>query len=86
MGITNNRFIRTTETCHIRGVQQLFMELYNQGFIYLASYTGAYCVSDEAFVDVPVGAPCPDCGRITEEVTEENFFFKLSAFSGLCWI
>jgi methionine--tRNA ligase beta chain len=73
-------YIRTTDPRHIRGVQKLFSELYARGFIYLASYTGAYCVSDEAFVDAPVGTPCPDCGRILEEVTEENFFFKLSEF------
>jgi methionyl-tRNA synthetase len=50
------------------------------GFIYKGSYTGQYCVSDEAFVEVAPGAPCPDCGRITETVSEENYFFKLSAF------
>jgi methionyl-tRNA synthetase len=80
MGITNNDYIRTTSDKHKRGVQHLFSELYARGFIYLASYTGSYCVSDEAFVDAPVGTPCPDCGRILEEVTEENFFFKLSGF------
>jgi methionyl-tRNA synthetase len=80
MGITNNDFIRTTSDKHKRGVQHLFSELYKNGFIYLASYTGSYCVSDEAFVDAPVGTPCPDCGRLLESVTEENFFFKLSAF------
>ena len=80
MGITNNDYIRTTSDKHKHGVQHLFSELYKNGFIYLASYTGAYCVSDEAFVDAPVGTPCPDCGRLLEEVTEENFFFKLSAF------
>ena len=80
MGITNNDYIRTTSDKHKRGVQHLFSELYKNGFIYLASYTGSYCVSDEAFVDAPVGTPCPDCGRLLEEVTEENFFFKLSAF------
>ena len=80
MGITYSDYIRTTEPRHADGVQTLFRELYRKGFIYLDSYTGAYCVSDEAFVDVPVGAPCPDCGRPTEQVTEENFFFKLSAF------
>jgi len=37
-------------------------------------------VSDEAYVDVPPGAPCPECGRITETINEENYFFKLSAF------
>ncbi len=78
MGITNNDYIRTTSAKHKRGVQKLFSTLYERGFIYLASYTGSYCVSDEAFVDAPVGTPCPDCGRLLEEVTEENFFFKLS--------
>jgi methionyl-tRNA synthetase len=32
--------------------------------------------------DAKPGDPCPDCGRPTETVTEENFFFKLSAFPG----
>lgn len=80
MGITNNQFIRTTSEQHKLGVQKLFRTLYDHGFIYLDSYTGSYCVSDEAFMDQPVGTPCPDCGRPLEEVTEENFFFKLSAF------
>src|SRR6202453_2881305 len=80
MGITNDAYIRTTDEAHKRGVQKLFTTLYERGFIYLASYTGSYCVSDEAFVDAPVGTACPDCGRLLEEVTEENFFFKLSEF------
>jgi len=80
MGITNNDYIRTTSEKHKLGVQKLFSTLYERGYIYLASYTGSYCVSDEAFVDAPVGTPCPDCGRLLEEVTEENFFFKLSEF------
>ena len=80
MGLTYDRYIRTTDDCHKRGVQKLFAELYNRGHIYLSTYTGSYCVSDEAFVDLPVGTPCPDCGRPLEEVTEENFFFKLSEF------
>jgi methionyl-tRNA synthetase len=80
MGITNNDYIRTTDPKHAKGVQKLFTTLYEKGFIYLDSYTGAYCVSDETFVDVAAGTPCPDCGRITEIVTEENFFFRLSDF------
>jgi methionyl-tRNA synthetase len=80
MGITHNQFIRTTSDPHKLGVQKLFTTLYENGHIYLASYTGSYCVSDEAFIDAPVGTPCPDCGRLLEEVTEENFFFKLSEF------
>jgi methionyl-tRNA synthetase len=80
MGLTYDDFIRTTETRHKRGVEKLFTLLKERGFIYKDTYTGQYCVSDEAFVDVPPGAPCPECGRMTETVSEENYFFKLSAF------
>jgi methionyl-tRNA synthetase len=80
LGLTYDDFIRTTEDRHKRGVQRLFSTLRDKGFIYKGSYTGQYCVSDEAYVDGPPGTPCPDCGRITETVAEENYFFKLSAF------
>lgn len=80
LGITYDDFIRTTEERHKRGVQKLFATLRNKGFIYKGSYTGQYCVSDEAYVDGPPGTYCPDCGRLTETVSEENYFFKLSAF------
>jgi methionyl-tRNA synthetase len=80
LGLTYDDFIRTTEPRHVRGVQHLFATLRDKGYIYKGFYTGQYCVSDEAWVDVEPGAPCPDCGRITETVSEENYFFKLSAF------
>jgi methionyl-tRNA synthetase len=80
LGLTYDDFIRTTEDRHKRGVQKLFATLRDKEFIYKGSYTGQYCVSDEAYVDGPPGTPCPDCGRITETVSEENYFFKLSAF------
>ncbi|HEX4067699.1 MAG TPA: methionine--tRNA ligase [Acidobacteriaceae bacterium] len=80
MGLTYDDFIRTTEPRHKKAVQNLFALLRERGYIYKGSYTGQYCVSDEAYVDVPPGAPCPDCGRITETVNEENYYFKLSAF------
>ncbi|HEY4380666.1 MAG TPA: class I tRNA ligase family protein, partial [Acidobacteriaceae bacterium] len=80
MAITNDDYIRTTDERHKRGVQKLWSVLEASGDIYLDSYTGAYCVSDEAFVDLPAGTPCPDCGRLLEIVTEENYFFKLSAY------
>ncbi len=80
LGLTYDDFIRTTEERHKRGVQHLFATLRDKGFIYKGSYTGQYCVSDEAYVDGPPGTPCPDCGRMTETVSEENYFFKLSAF------
>jgi methionyl-tRNA synthetase len=80
LGISNDDFIRTTSERHKRGTQKLFTELRNRGFIYKGSYTGQYCVSDELYVDGPPGTVCPDCGRVTETVSEENYFFKLSAF------
>jgi methionyl-tRNA synthetase len=81
MGLTNDDFIRTTEDRHKKSVQALFRALRDNGHIYKGSYTGQYCVSDEMYVDVAPGAPCPECGRITETVQEENYFFKLSAFA-----
>ncbi len=80
LGLTYDDFIRTTEERHKRGVQKLFSTLRDRGFIYKGSYSGQYCVFDEAYVEGPPGTPCPDCGRMTETVSEENYFFKLSAF------
>ncbi|HMH13077.1 MAG TPA: methionine--tRNA ligase [Edaphobacter sp.] len=79
MGITNNQYIRTTDPDHVRGVQKLFNQLYENGHIYLDSYTGQYSVGEEMFIDGPPGTIGPD-GKPTETVTEENFYFRLSAF------
>jgi methionyl-tRNA synthetase len=82
MGISYDDYIRTSDPRHKRGAQELWKRLQRNGFIYTGTYTGQYCVSDEAFVDgAKPGDPCPDCGRITETVREENYFFKLSAFA-----
>src|SRR6202047_3275264 len=81
MGISNDDFIRTTEDRHKKRVQELFRRIRDNGYIYKGTYTGQYCVSDELYVDsAEPGAPCPNCGRPTETVQEENYFFKLSAF------
>ncbi len=80
MGISNDDFVRTTEERHKRRVQELWKLIRDKGFIYKGSYTGQYCVFDELYVDVGPGEPCPECGRPTETVHEENYFFKLSAF------
>jgi methionyl-tRNA synthetase len=80
LGLTYDDFIRTTEERHKRGVQHLFATLRDRGYIYKGSYSGQYCIYDEAYVEGPPGTPCPDCGRMTETVSEENYFFKLSAF------
>ena len=62
-------------------MQDLFRRCLENGYIYKGSYTGQYCVFDELYVnDAKPGDPCPECGRPTETVSEENYYFKLSAF------
>ncbi len=81
MGISNDDYIRTTEERHKKRVQELFRRIRDNGYIYKGTYTGQYCVSDELYVDgAQPGDSCPTCGRITETVHEENYFFKLAAF------
>jgi len=81
MGITYNDYIRTTSDRHKHGFQELWRRIRDNGYIYKGSYTGQYCVFDEMYVEVGPGEPCPECGRPTETIIEENYFFKLSAFA-----
>jgi len=81
LGLDIDYFQRTTSPQHACVVQDLFERCRRNGFIYKGSYTGQYCIFDNLYVnDAKPGDPCPDCGRPTETITEENFFFKLSAF------
>ena len=80
LGIPADEFVRTTDLRHVRTVQWLFRRCRENGYVYKGHYTGQYCIYDNAYVDVKPGENCPDCGRPTETVTEENYFFKLSAF------
>jgi methionyl-tRNA synthetase len=81
LGLKIDRFQRTTDPKHHKKVQELFERCLKSGYIYKGAYTGQYCVSCELYMnDAKPGDPCPDCGRPTETVTEENYFFKLSAF------
>ncbi len=81
--ITYDKFIRTTDDEHKRGVQKAFETMYNKGDIYKGDYEGFYCVSCETFftekqlIDEQF---CPDCGKPTNIVKEESFFFKLSKY------
>ncbi len=78
-GIKFDEFIRTTEARHSVAVGEIAKRIKESGFIYLGEYSGNYCVSCEAYV--PEGEKsCPDCGRATEFMTEESYFFKLSLF------
>ena len=75
------RFIYTTHPDHERSVQRLLVRARERGFIDKRRYEGRYCVSDERYISEgtePVN--CDICGRPAELISEENYFFKLSAF------
>lgn len=82
LGVAYDRSVRTTDPRHHKTVQWLFQRCLENGYVYKGQYVGQYCVHDELYVnDAKPGDPCPDCGRPTETVTEENYFFRLSAFA-----
>jgi methionyl-tRNA synthetase len=75
-------FIRTTQARHVRVVSQVLQQLWDQGDIYRGEYQGWYCVPDERFwteKDLNAGL-CPQCGRPVEQITEANYFFRMSAY------
>ncbi|WP_304543755.1 methionine--tRNA ligase [Sulfurimonas microaerophilic] len=81
--ISYDKFIRTTDADHKKGVQHAFMKMYEKGDVYKGEYEGHYCVSCEAFfpeTQLIDGEFCPDCGRSTNIVKEESYFFKLSKY------
>ncbi|MEK7407076.1 MAG: methionine--tRNA ligase [Acidobacteriota bacterium] len=81
LGLDIDRFERTSDPKHHRAVRWLFERCLKNGYIYKGAYCGQYCFKCELYVgEAEAGAPCPDCRRPTETVTEENYFFKLSAF------
>ena len=81
--ISYDKFIRTTDEDHMRGVQKAFEVMYAKGDIYKDFYEGHYCVSCETFfpeTQLVDGEFCPDCGRSTTVVKEESYFFRLSNY------
>ena len=83
IGITYDRFIRTTDDYHVESVQKIFKELYDRGYIYKGLYEGKYCTPDESFWTEGqlIDGKCPECGREVVDAKEEAYFFKMSAFS-----
>ncbi len=82
LGISYDRYIRTTDPYHVESVQNIFKELYDRGYIYKGEYTGKYCKPCESFWTESqlVDGKCPDCGRECVDASEEAYFFKLSEF------
>lgn len=82
LGISYDKFIRTTDEYHEKAVQKIFNKLYEQGDIYKGEYEGLYCTPCESFWTETqlVDGKCPDCGRDVHIVKEESYFFKLSKY------
>src|SRR5579863_6697926 len=83
LGIQYTDFVRTTSVEHARAVQTLVRRTLRRSphAIYKAKYEGRYCIYDNLYVsDSPEPADCPICGRPAELISEENYFFRLSAF------
>ncbi|SFV89670.1 Methionyl-tRNA synthetase [hydrothermal vent metagenome] len=89
-GISYDKFIRTTDEDHMKGVQKAFKVMYDNGDIYKDVYKGHYCISCETFfpeIQLVDGEFCPECGKPTTVVEEESYFFRLSAYQDklLAW-
>ena len=82
MDVDYSDFIRTTDDRHVRGVQKIFRQLYEQDDIYMGQYEGWYCTPCESFwteLQLKDGC-CPDCGRPVERMREDAYFFRLSKY------
>jgi len=83
LNIANDDFIRTTEPRHMERVQRFLSGLKDQGHIYSGKYEGPYCIGCEEFKlpgDLLDGGLCPIHSKPCEILSEENWFFRLSAF------
>jgi methionyl-tRNA synthetase len=89
LGIQYTDFIRTTSKEHTRAVQSLVRRTLerdqnrppDQRAIYKSKYEGRYCIYDNLYVsDTPEAVNCQICGRPAELISEENYFFRLSAY------
>ena len=83
VGAQYTDFVRTTDDHHVEAVQYIWKQL--KPYIYKSTYSGWYCIGHEAFfTDKEVqatGGVCPDHQAPYQQVSEENYFFKTSAFT-----
>jgi len=83
LGISYTDFVRTTEPRHAVAVQNLVRrtQRVSPDAIFKRKYEGRYCIYDNLYVsDTPEPAACQICGRPAELISEENYFFRLSAY------
>ncbi|OZF56569.1 methionine--tRNA ligase [Rhodococcus sp. 14-2470-1a] len=87
LGISYDRFIRTTDADHHEASKAIWSKMVERGDIYLDTYSGWYSVRDEAFYTEGETTVADDGTRVATETntpvewTEEStYFFKLSAY------
>jgi len=81
LGIEYSHFVYTDQSDHATSVQRMLVRARANGYIDKRQYQGRYCVSDERYIsDGTDPVDCDVCGRPAEAISEENYFFKLSAF------
>ncbi|AJC87673.1 methionine--tRNA ligase [Campylobacter insulaenigrae] len=81
--ISYDQFIRTTDENHKLSVQKAFKKMFDKGDIYKGTYEGFYCMSCESYftqTQLINECNCPDCGKKTELLKEESYFFRLSKY------
>ena len=83
LDVSYDKFIRTTDDYHVKGVQEIFKQLYDKGEIYKSEYEGWYCTPCESFWTESQlkDGKCPDCGRPVQKGKEESYFFRLSKYA-----
>lgn len=82
LGVTYDKFIRTTDAHHKKTVADIFKKMYEKGDIYKGEYEGPYCVPCESFYTETqlVNGKCPDCGREVITAKEEAYSFRMSKY------
>lgn len=83
MGITYDRFIRTSDEDHLEVVKILIEKAFAKGDIYRSTYEGLYCEGCEAYYtekDLTEAGLCPSHQTPPKRIKEENYFFKLSKY------
>jgi methionyl-tRNA synthetase len=81
-GIAYDHFIRTTDEYHVRYVQELLGQVYEQGDIYFGKYAGLYCYGCERFYTEKElrNGKCPDHLTEPKLIEEENYFFRMGKY------
>ena len=82
LGMTHNRFIRTTDADHLESVNAFWRLVQEKGDIYEGEYEGLYCEGCEAFVTDAdlVDGLCPHHKKAPKSIKEKNYFFKLTKY------